>query len=197
MRLPVDMTGMSATSARIFVAGPRDLRTRRPAITYVGLILMSLMLTLAIQRVVIAAPRGASGHQTLQVQGVDGNGRVSSSARVIDVSGAMPGMRAQTSMFRVRNTGSVPLAFVVNTTGLMANGPHSLDNVLRIAVRDRSGNLVYQGRISGLRIEHAGLLAAGSAAGFIVRTTWPSTPADAAYEGAGMGFTVVASPFAG
>ena len=47
------MTGMSSTSAQIFVAGPRDPRTRRPARTYVGLILMSLMLTLAIQRVVI------------------------------------------------------------------------------------------------------------------------------------------------
>ena len=40
-------------------------------------------------------------------------------------------------------------------------------------------------------------LTAGSAARFTVQTTWPSTPADAAYEGAGMGFTVVASPFAG
>ena len=197
MRLPVDMTGMSSTSAQIFVAGPRDLHTRRPARTYVGLILMSLMLTLAIQRVVIAAPRGASAHGTLRVQGVDANGRVSSSARIIDVSGALPGMQPQTSSFEVRNTGTVPVAFAVATKGLIANGPHSLDNVLRIVVRDRSGAVVYQGRISGLRIEHTGPLAAGSAARFTVQTTWPSTPADAAYEGAGMGFTVVASPFAG
>ena len=196
MRLPVDMTGMSSTSAQVFVAGPRDLRTRRPARTYVGLILMSLMLTLAIQRVVIAAPR-VSGHGALLVQGVDRSGRVSSSARIIDVSGALPGMQPQTSSFQVRNTGTVPVAFAVDTKGLIANGPRSLDDVLRIAVRDRSGTLVYQGRISGLRIEHTGLLAAGSAARFTVQTTWPSTPADAAYEGAGMGFTVVASPFAG
>ena len=196
MRLPVDMTGMSSTSAEIFVAGPRDLRTRRPARTYVGLILMSLMLTLAIQRVVIAAPR-ISGHGALLVQGVDRNGRVSSSARMIDISGALPGMQAQTSSFQVRNTGTVPVAFAVDTKGLIANGPQSLDNVLRIAVRDRSGALVYQGRISGLHIEHTGPLAAGSAARFTVLTTWPSTPDDAAYQGAGMGFTVVASPFAG
>ncbi len=196
MRLPVDMTGMSTTSAEIFVAGPRDLRTRRPARTYVGLILMSLMLTLAIQRVVIAAPR-ISGHGALLVQGVDRNGRVSSSARMIDISGALPGMQPQTSSFQVRNTGTVPVAFAVDTKGLIANGPHSLDNVLRIAVRDRSGALVYQGRISGLRIEHTGLLAAGSAARFTVQTTWPSTFGDAAYQGAGMGFTVMASPFAG
>jgi hypothetical protein len=197
MRLPVDMTGMSSTSAQVFVAGPRDLRTRRPARTYVGLIMMSLMLTLAIQRVVIAAPRDTSGHGALVVQGVDRNGRVSSSARIIDISGALPGMQPQTSSFEVRNTGTVPVAFAVDTKGQIANGPHSLDNVLRIAVRDRSGALVYQGRISGLRIEHTGPLAAGSAARFTVQTTWPSTPADAAYEGAGMGFTVVASPFSG
>ncbi len=196
MRLPVDMTGMSSTPAQIFAAGPRDLRTRRAARTFVGLILMSLVLTLAIQRVVIAAPR-VSGHGALLVQGVDGNGRVSSSARIIDISGALPEMQPQTSSFEVRNTGTVPVAFAVDTKGQIANGPHSLDNVLRIAVRDRSGALVYQGRISGLRIEHTGPLAAGSAARFTVQTTWPSTPADAAYEGAGMGFTVVASPFSG
>jgi hypothetical protein len=187
---------MSSTSAEIFVAGPRHLRTRRPARTYVGLILMSPMLTLAIQHVVIAAPR-VSGHGSLLVQGVDRNGRVSSSARIIDISGALPGMQAQTSSFEVRNTGTVPVAFAVDTKGLIANGPQSLDNVLRITVRDRSGALVYQGRISGLRIEHTGALAAGSAASFTVQTTWPSTPADAAYEGAGTGFTVMASPFAG
>ena len=86
------------------------------------------------------------------------------------------------------------MAFAVATKGLVANGPHSLDNVLRIVVRDARGAVsVYQGRISGLRIEHTGALAAGSAARFTVQTTWPSTPADAAYEGAGMGFSIVAS----
>ena len=199
MRLPADITGMSMTLAtsETFVAGPKTLRTRRPACTIAGFVLMSLALTFGIQRVVLAAPLGGSEHGALVVQGVDGNGRVSSSADVITISGAYPGMAAQTSTFEVRNAGTSPVAFAVNATGLTANGPRSLDDVLRITVLDpTTGDTVYQGRLSGLRIEHTGVLAAGTAARFTVEVTWPSIPADAAYQGAGMGFTVVASPAA-
>ncbi len=92
MRLLTDITDMSmAATSQIFVAGPRHVRTRRPARTVVGFVLMSLALTFGIQRVVMAAPLGGSEHGKLLVQGVDGNGRVSSSSPVIDVSGAYPG----------------------------------------------------------------------------------------------------------
>jgi hypothetical protein len=193
MRLPVDMTGMSSTSAQIFVAGPRDLRTRRPARTCVGLILMSLMLTLAIQRVVIAAPRGSAPYATLQVQALAPNGHVSSSAHVIDVSGAYPGMLAKRSTFDVRNAGTMPLAFTVTSRNLVTTGARSLDDVLRIVVRDAAGHLEYRGRLSGLRIAHTGALAPQTAATFTVDVTWASGPADAAYEGAGLSFSIVAS----
>jgi hypothetical protein len=189
---------MSMTSAsQIFVAGPRNVRTRRSARSIVGFVLMSLALVFGIQRVVLAAPLGGSKHGALVVQGVDGNGRVSSSADVIAISGAYPGMAALSSTFKVRNAGTLPVAFAVNTTGLVASGPRSLDDVLRITVRDAAtGDTVYRGRLSGLRIEHAHVLAVGAAARFIVEVTWPTTTADAAYQGAGMGFTVTASPAA-
>ena len=156
---------------------------------------MSLALTFGIQRVVMAAPLDSSAHGALLVRGVDSHGRVSQAADVIKISGAYPGMSAQSSTFEVRNAGTLPVAFTVDSTGLVADGPHSLDDVLRITVRDpASGAMVYRGRLSGLRIEHTGVLAAGAAARFTVEVTWPSIPADAAYQGAGMGFSVIASP---
>lgn len=188
---------MTPATSEIFVAGPRNLRTRRRARTIVGFVLMSLALTFGIQRVVMAEPLGNSERGALLVQGVDGNSRVFPSADVIEISGAYPGMAAQTSTFEIRNTGTIPVAFAVSSTGLVANGPRSLDDVLRITVRDHAtSDIVYRGRLSGLRIEHTGVLAAGAAVRFTVEVTWPSIPADAAYQGAGMGFTVVASPAA-
>jgi hypothetical protein len=187
---------MSTTPATspFFAVGTTTSRTRRPAV--IGFVLMSLALTLGIQRVVLAAPHDGSAQGALEVRGIDGNGRVSSSADVINVSGAYPGMASQTSTFEVRNTGT-PVAFAVESTGLVANGPRSLDDVLRIAVRDRAtGAEVYRGRLSRLRIAHTGTLAAGAVATFTVEVTWPATSADAAYQGAGMGFTVTASPAA-
>jgi hypothetical protein len=185
---------MTVTS-QIFVAGPRNLRSRRSTRTIIGLVLMSLALTFGIQRVVLAAPLGGSKHGALVVKGVNGNGRVSTSADVIAISGAYPGMAAQISTFQVRNEGTLSVAFAVSTTGMAANGTRSLDDVLRIAVRDAAtGNTVYRGRLSGLRIEHT--LGAGAATRFSVEVTWPTTAADAAYQGAGLGFSVVASPSA-
>lgn len=155
---------------------------------------MSLALTFGIQRVVVAAPIGGSEHAAVLVQGVDGNGLVSSSSDVIDVSGAHPGMAAKTSIFEVRNAGTLPGAFAVNSADLVANGPRSLDDVLRITVRDAAtGDPVYRGRLSGLRIEDTGVLEAGTAARFTVEVTWPNTPADDAYQGAGLRFSVVAN----
>lgn len=186
----------SATS-QIFVAGPRKLRTRRSARSIVGLVLMSLVLTLGIERVVMAAPRVDSAHGALLVERSGGNGRVSPSADVISVSGAYPGMPAKTSAFQVHNTGSLPVTFAVTSGDLAASGPRSLDQVLRIAVRDSvTGSLVYQGRLSGLLIEPGRTLAAGAFTRFTVQVTWPATAADAAYQGAGLHFSVVASPSA-
>jgi hypothetical protein len=185
---------MTSATSQIFVAGPRNLRTGRRARTVVGLVLMSLALTFGIQRVVMAAPLGSSEQGALLVQGVDGNGRVTSSGDVIDVSGAYPGMVAQTSTFEVRNAGTLPVTFAVDTADLVANGPRSLDDVLRIAVRDPStGVMVYRGRLSGLRFEHTGALAAGTAATFTIEVTWPNTAADDAYQGAGLRFSIVAT----
>jgi hypothetical protein len=159
---------------------------------------MSVALTFGIQRVVVAAPFSASEHGALRVRGVDGNGRVSpSSTEVIRISGAYPGMVAQTSTFEVRNTGTVRVAFAVNVAHLAATGPRSLDDVLRIAVRDRAtGQTVYRGSLSGLHIEHTVALEAGTAARFTVEVTWPNTPNDDAYRGAGLGFSVIARPLA-
>jgi hypothetical protein len=187
---------MTPATSEIFVAGPRNARTRASTRSIVGLILMSLALTFGIQRVVLAAPLGGSRHGALLVRGVDGNGRVSSSADIIAISGAYPGMAAQLSTFEVRNTGTLSVTFVVITTGLVVNGPRSLDDVLLITVRDRAtGVMEYQGRLSKMRVEH-GALAAETAVTFTAEVTWPVTPTDEDYHGAGLGFTVTASPSA-
>ena len=189
---------MTSATSQIFVAGPRNLRTRRPVRSVFSLVLMSLVLTLGIQRVVMAAPIGSSEHGALLVQSVEANGQVSSSSDVIDVSGAYPGMAAQASTFQVHNTGAVPVTFAVNSTDLVASGSRSLDDVLRITVRDpATGATVYRGRLSGLRIQPTRALAAGATATFTVDVTWPSTAADDAYQGSGLHFSVVASPSAG
>ncbi len=191
------MSTASATS-QIFVAGPCSPRTRRSAGTIVGLVLMSLVLTLGIERVVTAAPRDGVEHGALRVEGVDANGRVSASSDVLGVSGAYPGMPAQASTFEVRNTGTLPMSFAVITGDLVATGPRSLDDVLRITVRDpKTGDVVYRGRLSGLRIEHTRVLAAGATATFTVEVTWPNGPADDAYQGAGLHFSLVVTPSAG
>jgi hypothetical protein len=198
VRLLADISDMSVTAAsQIFVAGPSNVRTHRPTRTVVGFVLMSLALTFGIQHVVMAAPLGGSGQAMLRIQGVDGNGLVSPSAAIIDVSGAYPGMAAQTSIFQVRNSGTLPVAFAVSSTDLVANGPRSLDDVLRITVREpATGAMVYRGRLSGLHIQHTGVLAAGTAARFTVEVTWPNTAADDAYQGADLRFSVMASPAA-
>lgn len=190
---------MSTTTAtsQIFVVGPSKVRAHRPARTVVGFVLMSLALTFGIQRVVMAAPLGGSEHGALLVQAVDGNGRTSATADVIKVAGAYPGMAAQTSSFEVRNTGSLPVTFAVTSADLIPSGSRSLDDVLRITVRDpATGALLYHGRLSGLLIEHTGALAGGTAETFTVDVTWPNTSADDAYQGAGLHFTVLASPSA-
>jgi hypothetical protein len=188
---------MTPVTSQIFVAGPRSARTRPSTRSIVGFVLMSMALTFGIQRVVLAAPLGGSAHGALLVRGVDGSGRVSSSIDAIAIAGAYPGMAARTSTFEVRNEGSLPVAFAVNATDLVTHGPRSLDDVLRIIVSDpATGDTLYQGRLSGLLIEHTRALTAGTAVRFTVEVTWPSIAADEAYRGAGMGFSVVASPLA-
>ena len=188
---------MTATS-QIFVAGPKNVRTHRPARTVVGFLLMCLALTFGIQHVVMAAPLGGGPDGALRIQGIGVDGVASPKAPIINVAGAYPGMTAQVSTFQVRNSGTLPVAFAVRSADLVSNGPRSLDDVLRITVRNpATGATVYQGRLSGLRIAHTGVLAAGAAARFTVEVTWPGISAtDAAYQGAGLGFSVVASPAA-
>ncbi len=189
---------MASVTAQIFVAGPSKPRTRPPAQTVVSLVLMSVVLTLGIARVVMAAPGDGSEHAGLRVEAVEADGRASTSSDIIDVSRAYPGMPAQTSTLQVRNPGTLPVTFALTSIDLVASGPRSLDDVLRIIVRDPvTGNVDYRGRLSGLRIERTHAVAGGASAMFTVQVTWPNTPADDAYQGAGLRFSLVATPSAG
>ena len=189
---------MASATSRIFVAGPSKPRTRPPAETVVSLVLMSVVLTLGVARVVMAAPGSGSEPGTLRVEAVNADGRVSPSSDIIDVSGAYSGMPAQTSTFEVRNPGTLPVTFALTSIDLVASGPRSLDDVLRVTVRDPvTGSVDYRGRLSGLSLERSRTLAAGASATFTVQVTWPNTPADDAYQGAGLHFTLVATPSAG
>ena len=189
---------MASATARTFVAGPSKPRMRPPAETVVSLVLMSVVLTLGVARVVMAAPGSGSEPGRLRVEAVDADGRVSPSSDIIDVSGAYPGMPAQTSTFEVRNPGTLPVTFSLSSIDLVASGPRSLDDVLRVTVRDpATGSLDYRGRPSALTLERSRTLAAGAFNMFTVKVSWPNTPGDDAYQGAGLHFTLVATPSTG
>ncbi|MGH2595746.1 MAG: hypothetical protein ACRDH7_07260 [Actinomycetota bacterium] len=189
---------MASATSEIFMRAPRKPWSRPSAHTVVSFVLLSVVLTLGIAHVVMAAPPDHPWHGALRVEAGDSGGRASASSDIIDVSGAYPGMPAQTSTFEVRNPGALPVTFAVTSTDLVVSGPRSLDDVLRITVRDpATGSVDYRGRLSGLSIERTRTLAAGASAMFTVQVTWPNTPADDAYQGAGLHFSLVARPSAG
>ena len=101
-------------------------------------------------------------------------------------------MPAKRSTFDVRNAGTMPLAFTVTSRNLVATGADRWMTFF--------GSLFATGRPSriprtppGLPIAHTGALAPQTAATFTVDVTWASGPSDAAYEGAGLSFSIVAS----
>jgi len=144
---------------------------------------------------VLAGPRDGFATDAPSVRLVDERGDVvDGSSHVLDVAGAYPGMPAQRSELRLRNSGSVPAAFELAATELRIGGA-DLDRVLLLTVRDAdTGRTVYRGRLSDLEISGAGAVQPGSSATYQVSVTWPNHGGDVnQYQGATIGFTVEAT----
>jgi hypothetical protein len=112
----------------------------------------------------------------------------------IAVAGAYPGMHANDSIVRLENEGTLAETFTLAAT-TAASASHSLDDVLRVTVLDRStGSVVYAGRISELSFRGASTLAPDQTAEFVVQISWPETGRnDSAYQGQTIGFSLVAA----
>ena len=109
-----------------------------------------------------------------------------------DVSGAFPGMLAQTTVVTLRNTGTAAVEYDVNVRTPAANG--SLADVLVMSVRPVDGGpLAYRGPLGAASVRGASNLQPGSAVSYSVSITWPDGgPADNAYQGAELSFDIVA-----
>lgn len=145
--------------------------------------------------VVLASPRDGFSTEAPTVRLVDERGDVvDGSSHVLDVPGAYPGMPAQRSELRLRNSGSVPAAFELAVTDVRIAGA-DLDRVLLLTVRDAdTGQTIYRGRLSTLEIPGAGAVQPGSSTTYQVSVTWPDHGGDAnLYQGATIGFTVEAT----
>ena len=111
---------------------------------------------------------------------------------VIALDNAYPGMPAQRSELRLRNTGNLDEAFSV-TTKVSETGSRSLADVLVVRVTDEAtGGLVYHGPLSGLSFDRAASLHPGEVARYVTAIAWPPTTRDDLYQGAGVSFTLKA-----
>jgi hypothetical protein len=98
-----------------------------------------------------------------------------------------PGMTVRSSL-HVQNTGPVPETFRLTAT-VQSGEPRSLDDVLRVTVRDRvTGAVQYRGRLSRLEVVEATPLQSGRSRTYDVQVDWPSTPNDDAYQGLALPF---------
>lgn len=167
----------------------------RVILTVVGLGLVVGALA-AFATVVLAGPRDGFSNGAPSVRLIDERGDiVDGSSHVLDVAGAYPGMPAQRSELRLRNSGSVPAAFDLAAIEVRTAGGANLDRVLLLTVRDSdSGRTVYRGRLSNLEISGGAAVQSGSSASYQVSVTWPDHGGDAnQYQGATIGFTVEAT----
>jgi hypothetical protein len=181
---------MNATAT---VQTTRILSLRRVTVTIVGVALLALGVTVGADTIADAGtirPGIESG--TLALDRVEGDGTLADpTSAVFDAAGAYPGMPAQRSVLRLANTGTIAAVFEVSVVDLETQGPRSLDEVLRVTVRDgATGEAVYEGPVSGLRLEHPAALEPGASAAYVIRVSWPEGADDDAYQGSALGFTI-------
>lgn len=124
---------------------------------------------------------------TVDVNLVDANG-VEQSLPLFTINNAMPHMTAQSQALRIKNEGTLPAAIELTTTNLVSSSS-SLDDVLRIVVRDAANQVLYTGKISELSIV-IGNLAAGSQLNWTVAIDWPDLTSvdDNLYQAAALAF---------
>ncbi len=124
---------------------------------------------------------------TVGVQLVDANGNQSSSP-VFSIANAQPAMGAQTSTIRIANTGTLAADIRLYVTNLEASA-NSLDDVLKIAIKDADNNSLYSGSISELDINFTNL-PASTTKELTAIVTWPDLISvdDNPYQGATLNF---------
>ncbi len=113
---------------------------------------------------------------------------------LVTVNRAVPVMATREYTLTVRNTGTVAAGIVISSDNVGGSTPRSLDDVLRLVVKNAGGTVVYSGKVSDLSFD------AGSFAGDVSRTydleiTWPgnASATDNLYQGADLTFDISAA----
>lgn len=152
----------------------------------------AFFLTAAVSAAAAASREAGTGSASSgAIAFVDEAGRVLQ-APLIALDNAYPGMPAQRSTVRLRNSGDLDEAFSVRAE-VSDTGSGSLADVLVIRVTDEAtGELVYQGPLSGLSFDRTASLRPGEVATYTAAITWPPTTRDDLYQGAGVSFTLKA-----
>lgn len=128
---------------------------------------------------------------TLNIDVVDGQGNVSSAARVA-VENASPSMALRQYTLDLQNSGSLAASMRVHATNVMAS-EHNLNEVLKVQVFDAENASVYSGKIADLDFTLANI-GAGSLAKYTIKVTWPDEALvdDNPYMGATLTFDLTA-----
>ncbi len=124
---------------------------------------------------------------TLGVQLVDVNGNVSS-APVINIANAQPGMADQISVIRIANTGTVASDIRLYVKNLEASA-NNLNDVLSLTLKDEQSNTLFSGSVANLDVNFMNV-AAGITRELTAILNWPDLVAvdDNPYQAATLNF---------
>lgn len=163
----------------------------RLARAFSAILATAVFLTAAVSAAAAASREAGTGSSSGGIAFVDEAGGILQTP-VIALDNAYPGMPAQRSVLRLRNTGTLDEAFSV-TAEISGYGSRSLADVLVVRVTDEAtGGLVYHGPLSGLSFDRAASLRPGEVARYVAAIAWPPTTRDDLYQGAGVSFTLKA-----
>lgn len=108
---------------------------------------------------------------TVKVEIVDAAGEVRTTP-YFAVTNAAPEMLAQTSSIILKNNGSLDSSIRLSTKDLISTSAASLDDVIRVVIKDELDAILYTGKIGDINIEIPNL-AAGESVTWDIVLDWP------------------------